>query len=136
MRKMLACTTIAAVVTAMAAYCGAQEQKPPSIRPPPSELPTPDPALGKGKVIGEDHFFNHQVKDGKQFHYVWDDPANSGFSLFGEVWRQYGATLAKLEKAPTRADLDKFSIYIICNPSLEKNAAGGGPITSRQPMPT
>ena len=111
----------------MAAYSRAQEQKPPSIRPPPSELPTPDPTLGKGKVIGLDHFYNHQVKDDKQFHYVWDDHANSGFSLFGEVWKQYGATITKVEKAPTRADLDKLSIYMICNPSLEKNAAGGKP---------
>src|SRR5579862_5239781 len=62
--------------------------------------PAADPGLGAGKVVGLDHFFNHQVKGGQQFHYVWEDTALSGFSKFGEVWKQFGATTAKLEKAP------------------------------------
>jgi unsaturated rhamnogalacturonyl hydrolase len=84
--------------------------------------------VGAGKVVGEDYFFNHQVRNGAQFHYIWDDTNKaSGFSKFGDVWKQYGATLASLDHAPTRADLDKFSIYVICNPSTAKNAADGKP---------
>jgi unsaturated rhamnogalacturonyl hydrolase len=83
--------------------------------------------VGAGRVVVLDYFFNHQVKNGQQFHYIWDDTANSGYSKFGDVWKQYGATLAKLEKAPTADDLAKFSIYIIVNPSTEKTAADHKP---------
>jgi unsaturated rhamnogalacturonyl hydrolase len=84
-------------------------------------------APGAGKVIGEDYFYNHQVKNGAQFHYIWEDTANSGYSKFGDVWKQFGATLASVDHAPTRADLDKFSIYLIVNPSTEKTAADHKP---------
>jgi unsaturated rhamnogalacturonyl hydrolase len=90
-------------------------------------LPSVDPTLGRGKVIGEDYFYNHQVRNGQQFHYIWDDAAISGYSKFGDLWKQYGATITKVDKAPTRADLDKLSVYIIVNPSTPKNAADGKP---------
>src|SRR5205823_1196838 len=85
-----------------------------------------DEGVGRGKVVGLDYYFNHQVKNGKQFHYVWEDPDNSGYSKFGDVWKQYGATLEKVRK-PTRADLDKLSVYIVVNPSTTKTAADGKP---------
>jgi len=94
--------------------------------PGPSAQPDIDPALGKGKVIGLDAFYN-QEKNGAGFHYHWDDTANPGYSKFGEVWKQFGATTAKLATAPKRADLDKFSIYMIANPSIPANAVGGTP---------
>jgi unsaturated rhamnogalacturonyl hydrolase len=97
-----------------------------------TEAPTSQPAdasaeIGRGKAVGLDLFFNHQMKDGVQFHYIWDDTKNSGYSKFGKVWEQYGATLGTLAKAPTRQDLDQFSVYIIVNPSTEKNAADNAP---------
>jgi unsaturated rhamnogalacturonyl hydrolase len=89
--------------------------------------PSADNQPGSGKVVGLDYFFNHQVRNGVQFHYIWDDTRPSGYSKFGAVWEQYGATLARLKHAPTRADLDQLSIYIIVNPSTTKNAADGHP---------
>ncbi len=86
-----------------------------------------DKQVGAGKVVGLDYFFNHQVQNGKQFHYIWEDTKNSGYSKFGDIFKSYGATLAKLEKAPTVDDLNKFSIYIIVNPSTEKTAADHKP---------
>ena len=78
----------------------------------------PDAAAGRGKVVGLDYFYNHQVRDGKQFHYTLDDTdPNSGFSLFGKVFTDHGATLGRLTTAPTLEDLRKFSIYIIVNPT-------------------
>jgi unsaturated rhamnogalacturonyl hydrolase len=88
---------------------------------------TTAPAPGAGRVIGEDYFFNHQVRNGKQFHYIWDDATINGYSKFGAVWKQYGATLASLPTSPTRADLDHFSVYVIVNPSTVKNAADHQP---------
>jgi unsaturated rhamnogalacturonyl hydrolase len=89
--------------------------------------PASNAEIGKGKVVALDYFFNHQMRDGTQFHYIWDDTKLSGYSKFGQVWEQYGATLAKLTTAPTRQDLDRFSIYIIVNPSTGKNAADHQP---------
>jgi unsaturated rhamnogalacturonyl hydrolase len=94
----------------------------------PASQPSPaDAQIGRGKVVGLDYFFNHQVKSGVQFHYIWDDAKSSGYSQFGKVWERYGATLASLPNAPTRQDLDQFSIYIIVNPSTVKNAADHKP---------
>jgi unsaturated rhamnogalacturonyl hydrolase len=86
-----------------------------------------DTTLGKGKVIALDYFYNHQEKNGKPFHYIWDDKANSGYSKFGDVWQQYGATLAKVEEAPTPDDLSHYSVYIICCPNTPDKAADGKP---------
>jgi unsaturated rhamnogalacturonyl hydrolase len=103
-------------------------QTPPAAAPPAAPvLSDADKTLGVGKVIGLDYFYNHQFKAGVQFHYVWEDKANSGFSKFGDVWQSFGASLAKLEKAPTLDDLKKFSVYIICNPNTPAKALDGKP---------
>lgn len=86
-----------------------------------------DQTVGRGKVVGLDYYYNHQERDGKPFHYIWEDTALSGYSRFGDVWKQYGATLGKLEKAPTVEDLRKFSVYIIVNPNTPAKAASGKP---------
>ena len=62
-----------------------------------------DKDLGtRAKVIGLDYYYNHQVRNGrKQFHYIWDDSdRNSGFSKFGDVWKQYGASPSANLKKP------------------------------------
>src|ERR1700722_683152 len=93
----------------------------------PPSAPAADTTVGQGKVIGLDYFYNHQIRNGKQFHYIWDDKAASGVSKFGDVFIHDGATLAKLEKAPTLDDLKKFSVYIIINPNNETKAADHKP---------
>jgi unsaturated rhamnogalacturonyl hydrolase len=90
-------------------------------------LSAADQTLGAGKVIGLDYYYNHQVKNGVQFHYTWEDTALSGYSKFGDVWKQFGATLADLHDAPTVDALKHFSVYIIVNPSTVKTAADGKP---------
>jgi unsaturated rhamnogalacturonyl hydrolase len=83
--------------------------------------------VGDGKVVCLDYFYNHQIKNGKQFHYIWDDTAASGYSKFGEAWKHYGASLDKLQKAPTLDDLNKYSVYLIVNPNNVVKAADHKP---------
>jgi unsaturated rhamnogalacturonyl hydrolase len=83
--------------------------------------------IGAGKVVGLDYFFNHQVLKGRQYHYVWEDTKNTGFSKFGEVWKSLGAALAKVDHSPRAADLAKLSIYIICDPNTPEKAADHKP---------
>lgn len=73
------------------------------------------------KVVGLDYFFNHEfIKDkgGKevQYHYIWEDTANSGYSELGDVIKGLGAKLGELHEAPTVKNLEDFSIYIIVDP--------------------
>lgn len=89
--------------------------------------PSADAELGRGKIVGLDYFFNHQVHNGTQYHYVWEDTHNSGFSKFGAVWEQYDARLSRVNHAPTRADLNQISIFIIVNPSTAKESPNGQP---------
>ena len=73
------------------------------------------------KVVGLDYFFNHEFikdKNGKevQYHYIWEDTANSGYSELGDVIKGLGAKLGELHEAPTIKNLEDFSIYIIVDP--------------------
>ena len=83
--------------------------------------------LGASKVVALDYFYNHQMRDGKQVGYIWENTADDGYSQFGELWKSWGATLATLKKAPTSQDLNRFSVYIIVSPCTEINGSGDFP---------
>jgi unsaturated rhamnogalacturonyl hydrolase len=111
----------AAVVLAAASLPLALRAAPAS----PAAAPASQPS--NGKVVTLDHFYNKQVRNGKPFHYIFSDTALSGFSKFGDVWKQHGATIEELDHAPTAEDLKKTSIYIICAPNMPDKAEGGKP---------
>ena len=76
---------------------------------------------GKDKVVGLDYFYNHEFKsdrEGKkvQFHYIWEDEENSGFSVLGKLIENQGARISEIKNAPSGSDLEKLSIYIIVDP--------------------
>ncbi len=87
------------------------------------ELEQPPAGLkkGNGKVVGLDYYFNHEMKKDKsgkevQYHYIWEDTANSGYSELGSVIKNLGAEIEELHTAPSLTGLKKFSIYIIVDP--------------------
>src|SRR6187549_434353 len=60
------------------------------------------PKPGKGKNVVMDNYFNNEWrKNGYgvnvRRHYTWDEMENGGFSLFGDIWQTYGATLSGLD---------------------------------------
>jgi unsaturated rhamnogalacturonyl hydrolase len=82
-----------------------------------------DTLIGQGKVVGLDYFYNdewHKNKSGRevQYHYIWEDTANSGYSKVGALIKNLGAKLGELHKAPSLRNLKKFSIYIIVDPDI------------------
>ncbi|MEO5685306.1 MAG: glycoside hydrolase family 88 protein [Chitinophagaceae bacterium] len=88
----------------------------------------PTQSLGSGKSVVLDYYFNNEYKKdafGKmeRFHYTWEDDANSGYSMLGSIFRQYGAKTARLTQAPTAALLKNASVYIIVDPDTEKETA-------------
>jgi unsaturated rhamnogalacturonyl hydrolase len=81
----------------------------------------PTAALGRGKTILLDAWFNSQTrKDATgqmvSYHYKWDDFSNSGYSLFGHLLREYGLKTETLYEAPTVENLSKAQIYLIVSP--------------------
>ncbi|MBS1563361.1 MAG: glycoside hydrolase family 88 protein, partial [Bacteroidetes bacterium] len=91
------------------------------------ELVAKQPA-GAGKTVLLDYYFNNEWKkditgQSVRYHYTWDDRANSGFSLFGDIFRQHGASLDTLPGAPTAASLKNASVYIITDPDTDKETA-------------
>ncbi len=85
----------------------------------------PTLSLGRGRTVLLDYYFNNERKKditGAQvrYHYTWEDQANSGFSMFGHVFRQYGMRTDSLPGPPTVAALKGASVYIIVDPDDEK----------------
>jgi unsaturated rhamnogalacturonyl hydrolase len=79
--------------------------------------------LGRGDTVLLDAWFNSQKRAdafGRQvyFHYKWDDQSNSGYSLFGHIFRNFGATTETLSTPPTLTALSQAQVYIIVSPDI------------------
>lgn len=82
---------------------------------------------GKGKTVVLDSYFNNEWKkdaNGRmiQWHYTWDEMANGGYSLWGNLFRGLGAQTETLDDAPTAANLKTADVYIIVDPDTEKES--------------
>jgi unsaturated rhamnogalacturonyl hydrolase len=80
---------------------------------------------GKGKTVFVDSYFNNEWKkdaNGKMvpWHYTWEEMANGGYSLWGNLFRSYGAQTETLDAQPTAANLKNADIYIIVDPDTDK----------------
>jgi len=83
--------------------------------------PAATSALGETAVV--DAWFNSQQRknaagQSEYFHYKWDDFADSGFSLFGHIFKSHGAALDTLYTAPTVEKLKHAQYYIIVSPDI------------------
>ena len=77
--------------------------------------------VGLGKIVCLDEFYNNEWRNNakgkpERYHYVWEDTANSGFSVLGGMIVNLGASIDTLCQAPTDQDLSRASIYIIVDP--------------------
>jgi unsaturated rhamnogalacturonyl hydrolase len=78
-------------------------------------------AVGKGRTITLDNYFNAETKKDitgqmAPWHYKWEERANGGYSLWGRVFRSFGANTRSLSQAPTAANLKGTDVYIIVDP--------------------
>ncbi|MGD0337159.1 MAG: GDSL-type esterase/lipase family protein [Bacteroidota bacterium] len=80
----------------------------------------PDSVPGLRKIVALDYFFNCEwrIVDSNriQFHYVWEDTTDSGFSQLGAIISKLGADIVAVRRAPTENDLKNYSVYIIVDP--------------------
>ncbi|MBD0371344.1 MAG: glycoside hydrolase family 88 protein [Pyrinomonadaceae bacterium] len=82
-------------------------------------------AKGQGLTVTLDYYFNSEVKkdaSGRMapYHYKWEEMPNSGFSLWGNIFRNFGVKTEALMEAPTAANLKKTDIYIIVDPDTKE----------------
>ena len=82
-------------------------------------------STARAQTVALDYYFNHETHTGKngqpqRFHYMWDDKANTGFSIWGEIFKSQGAKLTSIEVAPTAQSLKGAGIYIIVDPDTKK----------------
>lgn len=75
-----------------------------------------------------DYYFNHETHKTKagnieRFHYMWEDKASSGYSIWGDLFKKDGATLDTLGTAPTVQNLKGTAVYIIVDPDTKKETA-------------
>jgi unsaturated rhamnogalacturonyl hydrolase len=78
-------------------------------------------AQARGKTVLLDAWFNSQTRktpagNEQLFHYKWTDEANSGYSIWGAIFRQYGMDTKMLEHAPRAVDLKGVGVYVIVAP--------------------
>jgi unsaturated rhamnogalacturonyl hydrolase len=78
------------------------------------------------RIVLDSYFNNEHRKDnsGKiiSYHYKWEEKDNNGFSIFGDAFKNNGATLSTLYEAPTAANLKQADIYIIVDPDTKKES--------------
>ena len=79
--------------------------------------------VGRGATVMMDGWFNsqkHADASGQQvlFHYKWDELSDSGFSLLGHAFRDFGAKTRVLAEEPTSANLHHAQVYIIVSPDI------------------
>ncbi|WP_234734865.1 glycoside hydrolase family 88 protein [Tellurirhabdus bombi] len=85
-------------------------------------------AVGKGKTVGVDYYFNNEYRKdltGKteRFHYTLEDRQHSGFWHWGNTFRELGASTRAVPAAPTAETLKGLDVYIIVDPDTPKETA-------------
>jgi unsaturated rhamnogalacturonyl hydrolase len=83
----------------------------------------PQSQAGRGKKGLVDAWFNSQTRhnaagQSEFFHYKWDDYSDSGFSLLGHLFNDYGIATETLYAAPTAANLAGAQFYIVVSPDI------------------
>jgi unsaturated rhamnogalacturonyl hydrolase len=79
----------------------------------------------KGKKVYLDNYFNNEWrKDATgtevKWHYVWDERDNGGYSMFGKLFQQHGATTVLSSARPTAEVLKDASVFIMVDPDTQK----------------
>ena len=80
---------------------------------------------GAGKTLLLDQYFNHETRKDitgatEQFHYIWDELDNGGYSMLGNVFNKYGVSTKKLTSAVSAENLKGADIYFIIDPDWPK----------------
>jgi unsaturated rhamnogalacturonyl hydrolase len=81
----------------------------------------PESTLARGDTVVVDGWFNSQLRTDAfaqqiDFHYKWNTWDNPGYSLFGHLFREFGAQTSEHDDEPTLANLKGTDVYVIASP--------------------
>ena len=84
----------------------------------PAAVPTSADDLTDNKkvVVGLDNYYNHEIQNGKQYHYTWEDTSQNGYSKLGELIRGLGAKTVSIRGPASQKALAGMDVYIIVDP--------------------
>jgi unsaturated rhamnogalacturonyl hydrolase len=79
--------------------------------------------LGRGQTVLLDAWYNSQQHKNaageiESFHYKWTDRSDSGYSLFGDLFRSFGVATRTLSTAPTKDNLRGAQFYLVVSPDI------------------
>lgn len=82
-------------------------------------------SLNAQKQVVLDNYYNNEFdsKSGKSFHYLWEDASMGGFSEFGKLFSNQGATLSLCKEKPTAQNLNGADVFIIVDPDNKLETA-------------
>jgi unsaturated rhamnogalacturonyl hydrolase len=86
-----------------------------------------DAKIGRGDRVIADGWFNSQQRRDPfgqmvYFHYKWDTQDEPGYSLFGHLFREFGAETKELDAEPTADNLRGAQVFVIASPdNADKN---------------
>lgn len=85
----------------------------------------PDLALGKGKKVLLDSYYNNEhdkdiLGNVRSSHYKWNERSNGGYQFWGKTFQRYGTSLNTLYTAPNVSVLKGQDVYIIVDPDINK----------------
>jgi unsaturated rhamnogalacturonyl hydrolase len=86
-----------------------------------------DAKIGRGDTVMADGWFNSQQRRDPfgqmvYFHYKWDTQDEPGYSLFGHLFREFGAETKELDAEPTADNLRGAQVFVIASPdNADKN---------------
>lgn len=87
----------------------------------------PESTLAHGDTVVIDGWFNSQQRTDAfgqpaLFHYKWNTWDAPGYSLFGHLFREFGAQTKELDSRPTAAALKDVAVYVVASPdNVDKN---------------
>ncbi len=82
---------------------------------------------GKRALVLLDNYYNNEWHTDSaglktRYHYLWQDTANSGFSILGKIITGLGADLDTLCRKPAPDNLARARIYIIVDPDTPEES--------------
>jgi len=89
------------------------------------------------QVVTLDYFFNREFRKSRtgqaeRFHYTWEDTAQTGYSIWGYLFRKAGADIKSMDAAPTKTNLKGTDVYIVVDPDTEKETGQPNYIQKKQ----
>lgn len=71
-------------------------------------------------VVGLDRYYHHETRNGKPYHYAWEDTSPAGYSQLATLIQGLGARAISVTKPASRETLSGLSVYMIVAPDTQK----------------